>query len=54
VDDNRNKIMVISGGAIISALDIDTQETIVKTSQVQTTKLDDDDIASLNNDGRVQ
>jgi uncharacterized repeat protein (TIGR01451 family) len=54
VDDNRNKIMVLSGGAVISALDIDTQETIVKTSQVQTTKLEDDDIASLNNDGRVQ
>jgi len=53
-DSNRNKIMVIGSGSTISALDIETQETITQTSRVQTTKLDDDDIAGLNNDGRVQ
>ncbi len=53
-DNNRNKIMVISNGTTISALDVETQETITKTSNVQTTKLDDDDIANMNNDGRVR
>ncbi|MFA7702743.1 MAG: hypothetical protein WCX80_04810, partial [Patescibacteria group bacterium] len=53
-NNDRNKIMVISGGTVISALDVDTQETIIKSSSVQTTRLDDDDIASMNNDGRVQ
>ncbi len=53
-ENNRNKIMVIANGTTITALDTDTQETITKTSAVQTTKLEDDDIASLNNDGRVQ
>ena len=53
-DNDRNKIMVISSGTAISALDTDTQETIIKTASVQTTKLDDDDIAGMNNDGRVK
>jgi len=53
-ESNRSKIMVIANGTTVSALDIDTQETITKSSAVQTTKLEDDDIASLNNDGRVQ
>jgi hypothetical protein len=53
-DNDRNKIMVISSGSTITALDTDTQETMVKSTKIQTTKLEDDDIASLNNDGRVQ
>lgn len=52
--EDRNKIMVLSNGAAVSALDIDTQESISLKSQAKTTRLEDDDIASLNNDGRVE
>ncbi|HPT29595.1 MAG TPA: hypothetical protein PK526_01505 [bacterium] len=53
-NEDQNKIMVISNGAAVSALDVDTQENINLKSQAKTTRLEDDDIASLNNDGRVE
>ena len=53
-NDDRNKIMVLTNGAAVSAADVDTQETINLKSQPKTTRLEDDDIASLNNDGRIQ
>lgn len=53
-ESDRNKIMVLSDGINISALDTETQEIISQKGRAQTTKLEDDDIASLNNDGRVE
>jgi hypothetical protein len=53
-ESDRNKIMVLSDGINISALDTETQEVISQKGRAQTTKLEDDDIASLNNDGRVE
>jgi len=53
-DNDYNRIMVLSNGPVVSALDIETQGLITKTGKAQTTKLDDDDIASLSNDGRIK
>jgi len=51
---DRNRIMILSTGSVATAIDSETQSQILKTVKAQTTKLDDDDIATLNNDGRVQ
>jgi cytochrome c oxidase assembly protein Cox11 len=53
-ESDRNKIMFISNGATATAKDIETQSLITKTSKAQTSKLEDDDIAGIDNDGRVQ
>jgi len=49
-----NKILVLSSGSTVSATDTETKDTISKTTKPKTTKLEDDDIASLNNSGRVE
>lgn len=49
-----DKIMVLSAGNQLKALDSETKAIISKQVKAQTTKLEDDDIAALNNDGRVQ
>ena len=53
-DSDRNKILVLSPGSTVSALDTETNGTIMKKTGPKTTKLEDDDIAGLNNSGRVQ
>ncbi|MFA6194448.1 MAG: hypothetical protein WC719_01710 [Patescibacteria group bacterium] len=53
-ESDRNKILVLSPGATVSATDTETKETIVKKTSPKTTKLEDDDIAGLNNSGRVE
>ena len=53
-ENDRNKIMVISNGSTAQAVDSETQATIFRGTNPQTTKLDDDDIAGLSSDGRVQ
>jgi len=50
---DRNKILVLSAGSTVSATDTETKETIVNKTGAKTTKLEDDDIAGLNNSGRV-
>jgi len=54
VEADRNKILVISPGAIVSAVDNETQEIIKKKSGPKTTKLEDDDIAGLSSSGRIE
>lgn len=49
-----NKVLVLSSGASVSATDYETQVTITDKSEPKTTKLEDDDIASLNNSGRIE
>lgn len=53
-ENDRNKILVLSPGATVSATDTETKETISKKTGAKTTKLEDDDIAGLNNSGRVE
>lgn len=50
-DADVDKILVLTPGALVSALDAETGETILKNGQAKTTKLEDDDIAET--DGRV-
>jgi len=51
---DRNKILVLSPGTSISAMDTETKDTISKRIGPTTTKLEDDDIAGLNNSGIIQ
>lgn len=49
-----NKILVLSPGATISANDTETNSLLTRKTSVKTTKLEDDDIAAMNNSGQVQ
>jgi hypothetical protein len=51
---DANKIMVVGNGSTAKALDVDTAQIIERQSGPKTTKLEDDDIASMNNDGRIR
>ncbi|MFA5184116.1 MAG: hypothetical protein WC456_01160 [Patescibacteria group bacterium] len=53
-DADRNKILILSPGSTVSAMDTETKDTITKKIGAKTTKLEDDDIAGLNNSGIVQ
>ncbi len=49
-----NKILILTTGASASAIDNETQAVLNRKSSPKTTKLEDDDIASLNNSGRIE
>lgn len=51
---DQGKIMILSPGASAEALDIETQGKIIIKEGAKTSKLEDDEIASLNNSGQVQ
>ncbi len=51
---DRNKILIISPGSLVSAIDLDNNSEIKLSSLPKTTKLEDDDIAGLSNSGKVQ
>jgi len=51
---DRNKILVISPGAVVTAVDNETKEEIKMKSGPKTTKLEDDDIAGLSSSGRIE
>lgn len=53
-ESDLNKILVLSSGATVIGTDIETKAEINDKSGPKTTKLEDDDIAALNNSGRVQ
>jgi hypothetical protein len=53
-ENDRNKILVLSSGATITATDTETKNVITKKTGPKTTKLEDDDIAGMSNSGRVQ
>jgi hypothetical protein len=53
-ESDRNKILVLSPGSTVSATDMETKDVIIKKTSAKTTKLEDDDIAGLNNSGVVQ
>jgi len=54
LETDRNKILVLTSGATITATDTDTKNLITKKTSPKTTKLEDDDIAGMSNSGRVQ
>ncbi|HBA36457.1 TPA: hypothetical protein DCZ15_01120 [Candidatus Falkowbacteria bacterium] len=51
---DRDKILVLSPGSTVSATDTETKDVITLKTAPKTTKLEDDEIAGLNNSGRVQ
>ncbi|MDD2353805.1 MAG: hypothetical protein PHH52_02095 [Patescibacteria group bacterium] len=53
-ESDRDKILVISSGAKVSAIDTITREKIESKAGPKTTKLEDDDIAALTNSGRIK
>ena len=53
-DSQRNSLLVLIPGSIASAIDQDTKSALEKKGGPKTTKLEDDNIASLNNSGLVQ
>ncbi len=53
-DSQYNKIIILSSGSSLSAIDAETNATITKTTDVKTSKLEDDAIAGYSNDGRVK
>lgn len=54
LDSQRNSLLVLLSGTKVNALDEDTKANLEKTLISKTTKLEDDDIAGLNNSGLVQ
>ena len=50
----RNSLLVLIPGSVASAIDQDTKSALEKKGGPKTTKLEDDNIASLNNSGLVQ
>jgi hypothetical protein len=51
---DQNKILIISPGSTVSAIDLENNSEIKLNTAPKTSKLEDDDIASLNNSGKVQ
>ena len=54
VEADRNKILVLSPGSTVTAMDTVTNAIISQTTKPKTTKLEDDDIAGLSNSGIVK
>ncbi|MEI6835879.1 MAG: hypothetical protein WCK59_03515 [Candidatus Falkowbacteria bacterium] len=54
LENQRNSLLVLLSGSTVSAVDSDTKSPLNKTTNSKTTKLEDDDIANLNNSGLVQ
>lgn len=53
-DSDRDKIMVLLPASIVKAIDNETKGNIERLASPKTTKLEDDSIAGINNDGMVQ
>ncbi|MDD5032248.1 MAG: hypothetical protein PHR36_04390 [Patescibacteria group bacterium] len=53
-DSDRNKIMVLLPEARVTAIDSETEGAIISVAKAKTTKLEDDDIAGMSSDGRVE
>lgn len=53
-ENDINKILVLSPGSVITANDKETNSLITKKTSVKTTKLEDDEIAAMNNTGQIQ
>ena len=54
VASDKNKILIISPGSAVSAIDLENNSEIKLNTTPKTSKLEDDDIAGLSNSGKVQ
>lgn len=50
----RNQIVVLLPGSAAQAVDAETEAAIGKSSKAKTTKLEDDEIANMSSDGRIE
>jgi len=50
----KNKIMVLSAGSFVEAVDTKTSDSVKKTTKPKTTRLEDDDIASISSNGIIK
>lgn len=53
-ESHRGKIIILSSGSVVTALDTETGALISRKTVAKTSSLDDDDIAAMNNSGIVQ
>ena len=53
-ESDLNKILILSSGSMVSAMDTETKGVVSNKTKPTTTKLEDDDIAGLNNSGIIQ
>lgn len=53
-ESDRNKILILSPGSVVSAMDTETKGIITTKVKPTTTKLENDEIAGLNNSGIIQ
>jgi hypothetical protein len=53
-ESDRDKILVISSGSVVKAIDSVTKAEISRKIKAKTTRLEDDEIAGLSNNGRVE
>jgi len=53
-ESQRNSILVLLAGSTVTATDSDTKSILEKKVNPKTTKLEDDEIANLNNSGLVE
>lgn len=53
-ESDRNKVVVLTNGSEVSAKDMETGDRIKESTLPKTTKLEDDEIATMSSDGRVE
>lgn len=53
-EDDRDKILILSSGTTVKAIDAKTKAEINHKTKAKTTKLEDDEIAGLSSNGRVE
>lgn len=53
-ENDRDKILVISSGSVVKAIDSVTKAEISRKTKAKTSRLEDDEIAGLSNNGRVE
>lgn len=53
-ESDRDKIMILSPGSMVKAVDAKTRSEIINKTKAKTTKLEDDEIAGFSSNGRVE
>ena len=51
---DKNKVIVLTNEAVARAKDTETGDILEKKTSPKTTKLEDDEIATMSSDGRVE
>ena len=53
-ENQKNSLLVLLSGSTVTATDTDTNSNIIKKGNSKSSKLEDDEIANLNNSGLVE